>query len=527
MKHCKFTTQVFFALAAAVILFSAGCTRKIVNYAANTELADDGTALRVVSITLHTPGKITEVKKPVSNYLALPNAENYSIYKVTPERVKFSGRFKSIEEMPVDFMKKTPGINFWAQNHITFTRRDCVLLTAYDYEEKITDIVEQAEVEESLKQAVNLLLEAVVSTLKKEYGSDYDFKEFSEYLREVLPPLTQRLYHIYWESRRADRQGSAGKINHVRELDHRIRKEISHYGIALESFRQKKGRKNNEKMAWSFLDSKLRKMVKPRKADLPPLTAKILQGKENQIKLLFSMLQEIQKSFGSVETFMHQLEIPLIAGAFSGITVPFTFKGNNLQFAEAEPDFNFFFRTRVPGKIVQTNGIRDIDGSLLWKFRGDDAMFTGYRMWAKTLTVDHDAAEKLGLTGFPGNIAAVERFYAIMTANGEINKDLLKLLSEAVEKESLDIIEEKKPAFSEVSYSAGKSSQAADKAGQLYDFLNAYRKKSSAAVSANAGKSSDERRSVQKSGRANTMISRERTEKKKAGVNVPSGPELD
>ncbi len=460
----KITNHIVSFLALTLLVVS-GCSNSTISFSASTELGEQGSAIRMVSISQYAAKSSKTKLLPLSNFIALPPAEKYTYFKVSPERIVFSGKFSNIQDMPVDFRKKTKGISFWAQNQIRMIKRDCILLTAYDYEEKITDIVERIEVEESLKQAVDLLVEAMVSTLENEYGDDYDFADFANYLRELLPPLSQRIYQIYWESKRVDTQGNARIVDQFNSLDYRIRKEISNYGISLEPFWLKHGRQRNKKVAWSFLDSKLRELIKTKKEGVTPFTASVFKGKDSQIKLLFKFLQEIQKSFGSVEEFMNQLEIPLIAGAFSGVNVPFTFNGNNLQFAASEPSFNFLFKTKVPGKVIQTNGVRDLNGTLVWRFKGEDVMFTGYRMWAKTLQVNQNAIKRLHLRGFPGSIINVERFYAIMTnRKGELNKGLTVLLATAVENESLDPIR-------------NKANGGDDLAQKLLKFLMRYRNK--------------------------------------------------
>lgn len=466
IKYLTISTLLFMFLAA-------GCQQPTINFVAQTRLEADGSVSRLVSLSQTVENKVEGQQIPLSNYMSLPSAEKYSNYKVTPDRVNFSGKFSSIEEMPIDFMKKTPGVNFWAQNQLKFVKRDYVLMTAYEYEERICDIVERAEAEESLKQAVNLLVEAIISTLKSEYGEKYDLSEFSDYLREVVPQLSMRLYHIYWETRRAGADSSVAGLNPVYELDHLMRKEVSHYGIALEPYTNKELRKKNDDILWAFFDSKLRNMVKAKDTDSPPLTSKDFKGRENQIKLLFKLLQEIQKSFGSVETFMQQLELPLVAGAFSGLTVPFEFEGNNLQLSKPEPVFNFYFKAQIPGQIIQTNALRDIDGGLIWRFSGDEVMFTGYRMWAKTLDINQTAVRKLGLEKFPGSIVAVEKFYSIISGrDGKANTTLLKLLKESVESGNLTPIEKFSTSESQVN-GAGLQEDV----NSLFDYLSQFKSK--------------------------------------------------
>ncbi|MFH0911945.1 MAG: hypothetical protein V1918_10635 [Planctomycetota bacterium] len=421
----------------AVVSGMGGCAGPVVTYVADTAVEKDGRTSRSVTIASQARKAPGAGAFDLEKYLVLPPPERFQRYEKTAERVSFAGQYATPESIPVDFVKKTRGTDLLAHNRIVVRRRDYILFSAMEFEERVDDIVERAEVDEAVEQAAQLSVAALTGALESEFGADYDLARFDEYLQATVPEIAVRLYQVLWEIRRSARDG-AGVESDDAEWDRRYKKEMSRWGLSLSSEGTKLARKQNEARCWSFLDDHLRDLVTPRRAEAPALSAKDFQDPERQMRLLLQTIGQVRASFGSFDRFLQQVGLPLILGAFSGLDIPVAFTDDEIQFLPSEPSFQFLFRLRLPGRVVETNALQDLDGSLLWRFDGSDLMLTGCRMWARTLVVDEAALRRLGLVDFPGSLAAVERFHeAMATAGGRVDPALAMLLRRCVSEGSL------------------------------------------------------------------------------------------
>jgi hypothetical protein len=406
-----------------------GCNSPEVRFIANTEIMPSGKSLRNVLISAYLLPNQTPENENLDKYLNLPVKSFYNKYERTPLKLKFSGQFSSPEKIPVDFMKKTRYSNMWAENHMRVKRIDYLLFTIYEFEERIEDIVERQEVNDILRQSLNLIIEAVVGGIEAEFGEKYDMTAFYKYLRTDMTNMLMEVYQIYWEVIRSREEGETDKA--IAEFQQRTLQLLQGYGLYLQLANTPEEKKENKKKLWNFLDNKLHESVIPKSDDIPKMSAKFFKVKENKIKLLFVIMKQIQDSFGTVEEFIKQLEIPIIFGSFSSGILPFTFSGNNLQPVLPEAHFKFFFKTKIPGTVVRTNGSLDLDGSVLWKFNGQDAMLTGYKMKIQSIEVHEDKVARLGLNNFPGSLITVERIHNVLAGiRGKSDKNTLKAIIE-------------------------------------------------------------------------------------------------
>jgi hypothetical protein len=272
-------------------------------------------------------------------------------------------------------------------------------------------------------------VEAAIGGIEAEFGEKYDMTAFYKYLRTDMTKMLMEVYQIYWEVIRSREEGETDKA--IAEFQQRTLQVLEGYGLYLQLANTAEEKKENKKKLWNFLDNKLREFVVPKSDDIPKMSSKFFKVKENKIKLLFVIMKQIQDSFGTVEEFIKQLEIPIIFGSFSSGTLPFTFSGNNLQPVLPEAQFKFFFKTKIPGTVVRTNGSLDLDGSVLWKFNGQDAMLTGYTMEIQSIEVHEDKVARLGLNNFPGSLINVERIHNVLAGiRNKSDKNTLKAIIE-------------------------------------------------------------------------------------------------
>lgn len=428
-------TSLSVLLAAFLLCVLSGCNTPTIDFRAETVLHAKGDLDRQVEIALR-PGRGQGPEGvDLRRYLRLPAASPYEEYVSEPRQVRFRGHFESARKAPVDFVRIVPDIDLWAQNRLKVTRRDFGLFTTYDFEERLDDIVERVEAEEALREATGLLLESLLAGLEECFGADYDLEPLAEYLRTAIPDLIQRSYQIAWEIRRS-RRGGVDAENPRVEFERRVRQEIGRYGLYLEPFDTPANRATNKRRAWEFLELKLNELAKPKVEGREPLSIGSFQGRAAQTRLLAGVEQAVNKSFGSLDGFIDQLNplMPVFLGAFFD---------KRIQLIQTLPSFRFFYRLRLPGRIIQTNGLQDLDGIILWRFDSDDILLTGYPMWARSLAVDEQATERLGLAGFPGTLAAVERFHrAVADKQGEPDPRLVLLILRCVEKGTLEPLRE-------------------------------------------------------------------------------------
>jgi len=401
-------------VAAAVCL--SGCKPPkppLISFKAETVIQTDGKTTRTVRITA-TPAKGQDpAALELTAFLRLPPEKEYSRFDAGARYASFSGSFDSPAAMPVDFIKKTADVGLLAQNRLRVRREDYALLTTFEIEERVEDVVERAEADEAMSQTVALLTEALLSGLEAEYGVDYALDAFKEWVRDALRELVERLYQTVWEIRRS-RRGGLDAESELREFDRRLRQEVSRHGLYLAPLLDPLlgtpvWTKLNDKRAWAFLDAKLAELVTSRRDDAPPLTSDVFRKSDARKRLYANIVVEVEKAFGGLDEFQQQVNqsLALVFGSF------FEWR---LQLVQSGPVFSFFLRLRPPGRVVQTNGMLDVDGSIFWRFTGDQLQLTGHSMWTRTVYTDEAASRRLGLKGFPGNMTTVERFCKAMRA---------------------------------------------------------------------------------------------------------------
>ncbi|MHC4885175.1 MAG: hypothetical protein ACYTGH_08835 [Planctomycetota bacterium] len=420
-----------FLLVALLVL--PGCFGPVLVCKVNTVIYPDRSTHRAAEYSGVIPRERGQapIPFPLKQVLHLPKKEKYESWKEAKGFLAFAGTFVSPEAVPVDFTKVTPGSDLWSQNRITMDRRNYVLFQVFDFEEAIDDIVEREEGDEALREGVALITETLVGVLDSRFGAEYDLSGFNRWLRIALPDLSRQLYQSFWEIRRSRRGPTGSPPSEVQEWEARVRKDLARFGLEMGPLLSRKHREANEAQLWALLEAQLKAGVVPRNGETPALTVAFFQDRENQQALLKHLEASLTKQYGSVGDFMKRINplIPVVLGAYFG---------KRVTLLQSVPTFQFHYRLRLPGSIIQSNGTRDLDGSLLWRFDHGRIMLTGHRMWARSLAVNEKALKQLQLHGFPGSIEMVERFHvALAGKKGVPDVRLLRLLAACVEAGSL------------------------------------------------------------------------------------------
>ena len=427
-RDCNLRIQLCCGLTLGVMLL-AGCT-PLISWRVDTIIAPDESCSRKV-IVRATPSKESPNQQvSIRNYLDLPDASLYENFVSTPTQLVFGGRFRSPIMMPTDFTTKKTADGKAAHNRILYRRVDLVLMEVMDYEERIVDTVDREQGEKALDKLVHLLLDEVLKVLHKRYDSTHDLTAAASFLRDVLPLLARRLYDRLWDMRRA-RRGGLTFLSEEKEWQAFLRTEASRYGIDLDARPTKAARKSTERAVATFVDAKLGELTKPHATDTPPLSLDLFRAKDTREELFEELKASVSEDHDSLEAFAMKLR-PLFATAFGA------FLANRFSLIPTSPRLDFQVRLALPGHILHTNGLRDLDGRILWSFTDAEVGLTGYSMWARCLLLRTDRIKSLGLVGFPGHITTVERFFReIKGNNGVPHPALVAVLEECVEESSL------------------------------------------------------------------------------------------
>jgi len=421
------------ALASAgwlvVIALAGGCAPQV-SYRIYTIVTPTHACERRVTITAVPHPRIPNQRVKLHDYLEFAAAETYENFVLMPERAILNGRFASPEEVPSDFNKITMHTERVARNRIRYRAIDLVLVEVIDYEEEISDIVERREAEAALERLIAIAVDALCKTLRDRCEGRYDTTALEEYIRQNLPALCRRLYSALWEIRRARRGGFSGRTER-QEWELRLLEEIANF--AGQEAMPEPALPGVRAEVLKALERKLQSLAKPL-GGAEPITLAFLQGKDSAEQTA-ALQTAIARQFGSLEKFFASVE-PLLPQVFGAFLI------NHFSLLPVNPRFDFQMRLSLPGEVVQTNGIRDLDGGILWTFSDEDVALSGYAMWARSLVIRKDEISDLGLVNFPGHLGAVEKFFQELRASGGgLREPLLQALRACVAEKSLAPLE--------------------------------------------------------------------------------------
>lgn len=398
----------------------------------DTKINEDHSTLRKIGMVVRPSKQIPGQKVKIKDYLELPNPDDFETFRLTRTSAIFVGKYSSPTEIEPEYAKYTPDTDKMSRNRIAFRSTDLILLEVMDYEESILDIVTRAEGEKELDKLVQFVLDVVIHFASDTYGKDYDLSQLEAYWRQTLPQAARRLYADLWEVRRARRGGILFTREEV-EWQQKLIALAAQLGLPLPKpgaeMRLKK------KTGIAFLTKKLDALTKPKREGLPPLSEKLFATKESRKKVADDFEAYLKTRFGSLHAVLAKIEIlrPKIFGAYLG---------NQFSLSPDNPQLAFQVRLLMPGHIVQTNGLRDVNGQLLWTFTGEEVGLSGFQMWARSLVVRKKMVAALGLVNFPGSIQQVERFYRILRPHGRKVAPLIsQAFSDSVKAHSLAPLE--------------------------------------------------------------------------------------
>ncbi len=414
----------FGASLLAGVLLVAGCS-PLIAYRIDMKIRDDYSAQRKVLVLAKPSRQIKNQRLNLKDYLALPDAEAYDNFVYTPEKLLLSGEFKNLQDLPPDFQRPVAGTNRTARNNYYFRSIDLVLVKIIDYEENFTDVVDRVQGEQALAQLVEIAETVISDCCNDLYGQDYDTAPFVAYLRENLPSLSTKLYQSLWELRRARRDGLSAPAE-TDEWLQRASLELERLGIKIGPAEGDTLEKKLRFALAAFLDERLPKLLVPKRPEIKPLGGDFVRSREVRSAFLEALQKTVDKRYGSLPALLQQID-PLVPKAM-GAYLPAQYFPS-----PANPHFNFIYSLRLPGQLIRTNGLLNLDGSVDWAFRDVDIALSGYSVWARSVILNQEAITALKLTDFGRNMATIELLYReLRRPNGELNEPLIIALRESV-----------------------------------------------------------------------------------------------
>ncbi len=420
------------ALALTALLY-AGCSPSV-TCLVETVVLPDYSVRRVTRMEAKPSPRFPQQRPRMGDYFQYPPAEAYDTYVAQQDQALFAGHFDSYEMIPHDLVRITPGTNQLAGNVFSYRVFDLVMFVLADFDETMTDIVQnQADGEAALDELLRLVTPEVMSVLNAKYGAKYDLSRLEAYLYNDLPGKLKRLYAGAWAIRRSERSGvtSPGEEFEYYML---LMNEAKREGLELAPPGTPDMNQENVRRLKEYAIQLARQLCPPRQAGTAEAGRELFAGTAMD-ELLASVQSAIIARHGSLNNFIAKIAA-LLPRAFGAYLISAVMPVWML------PDATYQFRLRVPGQIIQTNGVREVNGDLIWTYADRDLALTGKSMWARTLFVRETVTYSLGLRGFPASLSDVDRMFGLcLTPEGQPREGLLGAMRQAAQMRSLAPLE--------------------------------------------------------------------------------------
>ena len=410
-------------LAALAILLLAGCTPAVM-CTMTTEVFPDYTCTRVTRMEIQANPDNPNPRSRLGDYFMFPPAELYDTYVVQQDKVLFAGAFDSFEQIPSDLVRGTPGAQARAGNLMSFRVMDMVLFVLGDFDETITDIVQsQEDGEAALTELLRLIVPELMSVLNAKYGQRYDLSRLESWLYNDLPQKLRRVYSAAWAIHSSKRSGVTSPGEDF-EFYMFLRAEAKREGLELVEPGHPAMQKENVKRLKDY-GLRLAQQLCPPRHGGPGVNNEMFAGVAMD-ELLASLQQAVTARHGSVNNYLAKIGA-LIPRAFG------TYMTGTVMPLYMIPDVTYQYRLKIPGLVIQTNGVREFNGDLVWNFTDRDLAFTGQSLWARSIFVRDPAVYALGLRGFPASLSDVDQVFGLsINPQGMPREELLKALRDSV-----------------------------------------------------------------------------------------------
>ena len=428
--HRARLTLITLVLAAALTV--AGCNPSVL-CSLETQIFPDYTCTRVTRMEISPNQRFPGQQPRLGDFYQFPPAERYDSYIVEQNRVLFAGAFDSFDQIPSDLVRGTPGANQLAGNLFSFRVMDMVLFVLADFDETITDIVKsQEDGETAMTELLRLIVPELMSVLNAKYGQQYVLSSLETWLYNDLPQKLRRIYSGAWAIHSAKRSGVTSPGEDF-EFYMFLKAEAAREGLELVDPGHPNMQQENVRRLKEY-GMRLAERLCPPRPGASGLTPEMLSGQAID-ELVAALQQAITARHGSINAFVNKIAglVPRAFGTYlTGTVMPIYML----------PETTYQYRLKLPGTVIQTNGVRELNGELVWNFADRDLAFTGQSMWARSIFVREPAVYSLGLKGFPASLADVDRVFSLLlTPTGAPRENLLKALRDTVSNRSFSPLE--------------------------------------------------------------------------------------
>lgn len=366
-----------FHLGLISLLFCAGCETE--HYRWQTVVNEDGSVERTIS-------------RPVSGMPKVPEAaEHWQVKRfhkaldrnVWPERMtqqriesarpevnkdlKYfiaQGHFDELDQVPQHYLLKLKGTDLASELKHDLTINDYGLVKEYVWMEEVTDVVILEDVPAARREMIKLLSTVVQEGLENGLGDDYDVSELIRWIETEGDQLVEELTLVLLSKELHDLDEP--------ESQKRLDAVAARYGIT----------EMSEEGFNSFVRKRLRAGVKHKGGEplRPEIIDAILEdpndeddGKAQPNKYQQALQAAWEKYVGDKKDEPNRLQI-LLAKQIGVHGIPLY-----------GPPQEFDVWLKLPGEVIETNGVVDEEGFLKWSFGKDDVWPSGYRMLARSV----------------------------------------------------------------------------------------------------------------------------------------------
>lgn len=302
------------------------------------------------------------------------------------------GEFGSAADVPSTFHKKAPSGLPDGKLALDYQRNDLGLLVEHRWNETLTDVVTIDDMHQARRQLADMLIPLVEKFFVEVLGEDYETRNLGEWLRRTGTPwffeLSDAVFELGARKATGDEQQVMAAIIPICKryglslVDAGGKPlEDKAMGDAIATYARKVlgenlQRRDGEKVPEALLDELLEwPQLKDRPADR--------KDDAHYKKYEDAFENVIDQNYGGTSAFAEEIE-PLLVRMLG------------LYASEIlAPSRVFRYELRVPGTIVETNGLILGDGRVLWEFDADEAYPFGYSMKCRSIAVNEDLARLL------------------------------------------------------------------------------------------------------------------------------------
>jgi hypothetical protein len=274
-----------------------------------------------------------------------------------------------------------------------YERIDCGFVVEHRWQETLTDIVSLHSFVNARDELLDFYLPIYIDGIEKVIGKDYDVSRFVDHLRTKGRRFVENVcLAVYDAMVRGEAMGNDGSLNV--QLANQLRDEAEKVGLDTQLLQKMFAIPPNEPQSMESAKTLFSRLVIQffRHRDGSAVTAAEAEALIQSIfnnnryeKAFEEYLKPIEARFGTDKE--HNRRVKRAFLCVTGLYFPLRF-----PLFTGAPEFEFSLR--LPGELIETNGLITRDHGTRWKFRGEEAFPSGYAMRARSIAIDRDGQKK-------------------------------------------------------------------------------------------------------------------------------------